>query len=379
MNKWFWIVGLAIVALGVSPVVAAPVFLAPADGLVSVKSPIGDDFYAAGSTIIVDQPIKGDFLAGGGTIEINADVSGDVIVAGGTVIIRGNVGDDVRVAGGQVSIYGIIGDDLVVGGGTVTVASAAQVKGDLVAAGGDLILDGKISGNLKTGSGTLALKGSVLGDAEVRVADSMTMGESARIGGTLKYWAPTEDPAFASHAGTVEYHKISGRDWDGGWGRLGMLTVGAVMLMFWKWVAILVLGVLIVLLFPKYLPKVVTGIRAGHWHMLWVGLLTFILTPLVVMVVMMTMVGIPIAILGFITYGLTLMLGVVAGAYYLGRILFQHDKTPLAQVGSLAAGTLMLGLLVWVPVVGWLAGLWVVCVGLGGVLVEAAKAAKQYR
>lgn len=377
MRKLIFVGLVAVLALTAVPAMAAPIFLAPKDGSVAINSPLNDDLYAAGASINIEKPIQGDLIACGGTVEINASVSGDVLVAGDTVIIRGNVGDDVRVTGGHVNIYGTVGDDLLVAGGTVTIGSTAVIRGDLVAGASNLVLDGKVLGNLRVGAGTAAIKGSIADSADIHVS-KLTFGDNARIGGTLRYWAAAEGADFAQHASRVEYHKVLVKHWAK-LGVIGAFTGIALTVMFWKWIGLLLLGAILILLLPKYMPKVAEGIKKNYWASLWCGLLTAVLTPLLAFGLMVTIVGLPLGLLLLLVYVLMLIMGIIAGSYHLGRALVRSDKTIWAQLGSLLVGTIIFGLLAFLPIIGWLAGLWIILVGLGGMLTEQWKLAKQYR
>ncbi len=379
MKKIFFAVG-AVLVLGLSATaaVAAPTFLAPEDGSVTINQPLGDDLYAAGSNVIINKPIQGDLIATGGTIDVDANVSGDVLVFGGTVIIRGNVGDDVRIAGGQVSIYGAVGDDLLIGGGTVSLGSAAVIKGDVLVGAGNLTLDGKVLGSARVAADTVALKGTISGNAEVRAGDSLTMSEKARVGGTLKYWAETENSDFAKNAGKVEFHKAISKHMSK-LGVIGAFAGMALFVTFWKLLGLLIMGAVLILLFPKYMPKVAGDIRKNHWTTLGYGLLAMVLVPLAMVVLAVTVVGIPLAILLGIIYALVLVAGTVNGSYYIGQLLVRNDKTAWAQLGGMLVGTLIFGLLAFIPVVGWIAGLWIMLLGLGGVIAEQWKLVKSYR
>ncbi len=379
MKKIFFVFGTVLV-LGMSTTMtmAAPTLLAPKDGTVAIDQPLNDDLYAAGNSIVISKPIQGDLIACGGTIDVDANVSGDILVMGGTVIIRGNVGDDLRIGGGQVNIYGTIGDDLLIGGGTVVLGSAAVVKGDIVTGAGNLTLNGKVLGNARLAADIISVSGIIGGNADIHTGSNFTIKEKAKIGGLLRYWAEKENPDFSKNAGKVEFHKIVFKQM-GKMGMFGVFVGMTVFLVFWKLLGMFILGLLLVLLLPKYMPRVADEIRKKYWNMLGYGLLTIILAPFAMVILAMTVVGIPLAILLGIIYALIVILGAINGAYYIGRVLVRSEKTAWLQLGSVLVGTLILGLLTVVPVVGWLGSLWITLIGLGGTVTEQWKQIKSYR
>ncbi|MCL4858816.1 MAG: hypothetical protein KJZ93_05390 [Caldilineaceae bacterium] len=185
---------------------------------------INDDLYVGAGEILIDGIVEGDLVAAGGYIEVNGEVTGDVILAGGGVVINGSVGDDARIAAGGVTITGSIGDDLFVAGGGpfwpggpvvpirigartiapgVQLATSATVGGDAYLVGGRGVLNGAVSGDLFGGMGSLAFGGNVRGDARL-YAERVTVGDSARVAGELRYGSGQPLAVPAGVAATVE-------------------------------------------------------------------------------------------------------------------------------------------------------------------------------
>ena len=65
---------------------------------------INDDLFVGGNTVTVDGTVNGDLIAGGQTVIINGKVTGNVIAAGASVTVNGEVGHDVIAAGAAVTI-----------------------------------------------------------------------------------------------------------------------------------------------------------------------------------------------------------------------------------------------------------------------------------
>jgi len=80
--------------------------------------------------------VDGDLVVFGGnvTVEEDANLNGNLVVFGGTVSSAGNLNGDVVVFGGQISLdaKAVVAGDVVTIGGQLTEAEGATIKGDVV-------------------------------------------------------------------------------------------------------------------------------------------------------------------------------------------------------------------------------------------------------
>ena len=51
-----------------------------------IDTPVNDDLFLSGNTIVISAPVTGDLFAAAGSVRINAEITGDVFVSAG---IRG--------------------------------------------------------------------------------------------------------------------------------------------------------------------------------------------------------------------------------------------------------------------------------------------------
>ncbi|HEY7526122.1 MAG TPA: hypothetical protein VIA82_04750 [Candidatus Limnocylindria bacterium] len=128
---------------------------------------VADDLYIAGGTLIVDGTVHGDLVAFGGTVNVNGTVDGDLIAAGGTVSVGGTVSGDARVAGGTLSLTGSVGEDALVAGGQVTLGG--EIKGDLITSGGNIAMGATVGGDVEASAGNYSKSGQVAGQEHVTI------------------------------------------------------------------------------------------------------------------------------------------------------------------------------------------------------------------
>lgn len=126
----------------------------------------------------------------------------------------------------------------------------------------------------------------------------------------------------------------------------------------------LLLGAILLVLFPRFSMRVADDVesrplRSGGW-----GIVGLVGIPIVLVLLAITIVGIPLALLGFVLYMLALWTGVVYGEFATGRYLAGRFDNENKWVGLLG-GILLFSLLGLVPIVGGLPVLLALLVGLG--------------
>src|SRR2546428_110206 len=312
---------------------------------------INDDIYAAGGTISIDGTVNGSVIAAGGTITVSGTVSRDVMIAGGTVNVTGKVGGSVRAVGGNITLNGPVEQDVVVTGGTVDIASGGTIGRDLVIAGGTATVSAPVARRVTMGSGDLTLRGRVGGDVRGSV-DRLRL-DGAPIGGHLDYTSG-HSGGFANGgrlARTTTRHTPTERGTRGvAGGFLGWLR---------GLIGIFALGVLLLMLLPRFSTRSIDTLRAEPWASLGIGAAILVVTPIVallVFVVGLLLGGWWLGLLLVPLWILALAIGYVVSGFLLGRLIFArlgwgqyHDV--LALLGGLFAPTVVgLGPLIGLPV-----------------------------
>lgn len=330
---------------------------------------IKEDLYLAGGTVDVLADVTGDVIAAGGTVTVDNAVSGDVIVGGGTVAIRARVGDDVRAAGGNVAISGPVKGDAVAAGGRVLLARTATVGERAWLAGGSINVAGQVGRELRVGGGEVVISGEVGGNVEV-FADELEVQPGAVIKGNLVYHSRNEAriAGDAKIAGTVTRRPL-GDDDDadeafGGIARLGF------------YVTLMVAAVVLYLLFPLAAVAVARTGREAPWKSLGLGLAVLAGTPLVIVLLMVTLIGLWLGLITLVAYFLLLLLGFLVGVLTLGDLglrLVGRDQTAAkgARVLAIVVASLALWIIGFVPILGGLVGFVLLLFGLGALMLFA--------
>ncbi|GEM_PF-1767867 len=359
----------------------------------AAKMQLGNDIYTAGNFLNVTESVPDDLFIAGNQITVQADVGGDVLAAGSNLTINGAVGDDVRIAGGNVTVNGTIGGDLLLAGGTVYVGPDAVIEGNLLLGGGMVRIEGTIRGNAKvsgedivylgTSTGTadlrgenITLRGSVGGNA-IAAAKKLTIDPAARIGGELRYWSRSGVQEIgASVAGTSVYDEalkmrepVSEEEPTSA-GVVGILGIISLFALFSAALSIAVFQFST----RTFIIDSAMRLRTGPgMSVLW-GLIFFLLTPIVILLLMITIIGLPLALAVAACYFLTLLFAQILTAMVLARWAEKQWSTkkkpwhPVA-VYFAALGIWILLKFLWViPFLGWIIVVLAVFAGFGAVL-----------
>ncbi len=325
----------------------------------SVSKQVGRNYFGAGGSLNVTEAVRGDAFMAGGRVSTASEVKGDLIAAGGEVSIGGAIGDDLYVAGGDVQVDAVVTGDARVAGGDVTVGPATVIAGALTMSGGRIRFEGNAQDGLHASGGSVYIDGAVRGDVEVE-ADEVEIGPNARITGKLVARTTREPsiPAGAQIAGGIEFHEAEAGHMvidDGAAHNVGSVAhgVGSLLWMFGVFIA----GTLFMLAFPAYSARAAQWIGKEPLRSLGLGFVILVSLPVLSVLLLVTIIGIPLALVVLLLYGLLLFLGWVTAAMFIGdKLLGFARRSEPATFGRKMLALLLAVLALWlvgmIPVVG---------------------------
>lgn len=326
------------------------------------KNEVLKNLYVAGNTVNVDGEVKSDLVAAGGTVDVNNNIEDDLLAAGGTLNIRGDIGKNARIAGGSIYVSGKIGQDLIIGGNSINLDKNSEIDGDLISAGSVVSINGNVKGKVYASGEKISINGQIDGDIVIKNVSDLTIGDSAKINGKLSYSSPNEAniSSGASIVGGVDYKKISTGEhvWEAM--RATEILYGILM----SFIALLVL----VLMFPKPAKSVVESAFKNYWAKIGWGLFILLVVPIISIFLMITIIGIKLAVIVCLTYGLlllisTLLFPLIAGSYIIK--LFKKDKDLRVDWLSALVGVVSLTLIGFIPIIGWITVAFLFLLSLG--------------
>jgi len=296
---------------------------------------------ASGTVVVGADETVESVEAVAGSVVIRGTVRGDVSAAAGTVHVTetGRVGGDVEVAAGAVRIDGQVDGDVSTGAGTLDVTETARIGGSVEAGAGYASFDGRVGGDVTVG------------------AETVVLGPNARVGGDFRYDAETltRDPGA-----TVEGRVV--RETGGQPG--GVAVVGNALDTVYGLLANLLFGAILLFAFPNFSAGVASRVGSAPARTGGVGLLALVGVPVVLVLLVITLVGIPLAVVGAVAFAGAVWAGLVYGQYAVGvRALAAVDRE--GRWLALVVGLVGFALLGAVPILGGLLELGALLLGLG--------------
>ena len=320
----------------------------------------GGDVLAVDAVLDLSEDVTGDVMAAARDARFRGSVRGSYLGVGREQRVSGRIDGSVRAAGGSVRIDASVGRNVTAVGGHVELGPEASVEGNGYVAGGRVTLSGTVEGDLYVGAGELTLEGRIGGDVRAEVG-SLTLGPDAVVDGELRVRmeegaAPRIAPSARVSGGVVE---LEPRDDDGGDAAFMILRLMGFMLA----------GLVVVALLPGRALHAADEIRMHGAASLGYGLLALLLTPLAVLALAVTVVGIPLALILAVIYGLALYLAPVVPGVWLGSEILRGRSTGARRDTALVflAGGAVVALALLLPWVGLVARALATCLGLGAV------------
>ena len=111
------------------------------------------DYVAVAPRVVISGTVNGDVYVAGGRILVDGIVNGDLIVAGAKVILSGRVSQNARIAAAHAVINGTVGRNITVGAADIQLTDAGEIQGTMMAAGGDVELEGPVDKDAKIAAG----------------------------------------------------------------------------------------------------------------------------------------------------------------------------------------------------------------------------------
>lgn len=297
---------------------------------ISIDAPVADDIIAAGDAISINAPVD-SAIAAGGTVSINAPVKGDILALGGQVYVNSDVGGKVVAAGGTVHLGGDVGTNLVAAGQNVKLLPGKKVGRDAYIAGQDVSSAANINGTLQV--------------------------SAARFNNT-------------GTAGEVKFHKVEAQersedDFKAGYSFFSLLYL----------LGYFVLGLILVRYLPGIFREVDEEARRSPLFKILLGFVMIVAAFIAILLLMASIIGLPAALISGLLFFAALLLSGSFISFSLGSWINQKAKLKSGDLASFAIGFVVLNILFYLPLLGWLIKLISVSLGLSSLIYASRRLA----
>lgn len=325
---------------------------------------IDDDVLMLGTVLRIEGTVNGDVFAFGDTVFVTGTINGNLITAANHVEINGPVNGTVFSAGDDVFVNSRVAGSLVAAGSDVVVDQNSSVGHSVLAAGDRVYVNGTVGRGMKIGANVLRVQGKVGKELQAHVSQ-LRIESGAVIEGPVEYHSDKE--AFiASDAKTGPVNYTHTRlEWDQN-------------MSFWtgKWwkaisfISFMGFGLILLALFPALRRSFPQLVLEKPWQLPLTGFVSLIVIPIGLVLMLLTVVGIPLSFIGWLAFPVLIYFGQVLVSYAVGKLL--GDYVPQMQNWSwpvlFLVGAVLTTVATELPYVGWVLGFASILYGLGGAL-----------
>ncbi len=316
---------------------------------VAAGKTIDSMLFAGGNNIDIAGVVNGDVYCAGQNITISGEVTGDVFCAGQSITISGTVDGSVRLAGQSVVISGIIHNNASIAAQNLSIDKNSVINRDLLGGSQTTTINGLIGRDIVIGSENMTINGVVGRDINGDI-NTLIIGSTGQVSGKLDYTSvnnPTINNGGHVLGTTTIYAPKDTPKMSGNW--IGAAILGGFIYFL---VAMILIGITLALIIPQTLNEATAKAMKNPGKITLIGLLTVLATPLLVIMLFMSVIGVPLAILITLAWLIIMILNTPFVGYMLGKIIIsKNTKKPFL---IMPLGLSVLTIIYFIPILGFI-------------------------
>ncbi len=327
---------------------------------VAANETLDDTLLAAGNIVRVDGAVNGDLLAFCRSLEVRGTVKGDLVSFAKRTVVSGTVEGRIYNFSQSLDLDGQLGHSIYGWVQSLRLDNRGRVGEGVVVGAGDISLNGEVKRSATIFAGNADVSGTIGRDLTM-AGGSLALTNTAKIGGNLVARVHRlKDVHIAEGAAIAGKRDIQVRV------RKSRFTHPRFYLFQAVWLASAVLvGWLALVLFPGFVQASTRAVRSV-WRSLGLGVAILAGVPVAVLVAAITLVGVPISLMLIAVYLTAIYLAKIWVGAFLGQMLFKPTGAGKRDwLLGLLVGLLILTIVGFIPYLGGLVRLVILCLGLG--------------
>ncbi|MBI4670233.1 MAG: polymer-forming cytoskeletal protein [Chloroflexi bacterium] len=256
-------------------------------------------------------------------------------------------GDNLSIPAGQTA------GNILAFGCNVTVEKDGIVRGSITDFGGNISIAGTVQGSIATFGGDVILTETAVVEGDIAtIGGNYQIAPGAVVRRSTSPLAPPSPPRpFNPFTRTFNF----------GFDLLGGIVTA---------LAFAALGALVVIIAPDATRRVGDAVQAKPVNTIGVGCLTALVLPILGILLIITLIGIPVAfLLGIAAWAAWIFGGIAIGLLAGEKILGAFKVNNILPVVAVILGIIILMLIGQVPILGWFVSCIVGLIGLGAVVL----------
>ena len=330
---------------------------------VNSENTTSDDTLTSDSSTATTTTHDGDLYKTGGDIEITDAINGNVYVAGNSVTVKGQIGGDLFVIANNLNI-----DGAQVYGNVFAISTNITLNGliyDLYGICNTLNVpyNGTVYRDIKVMCNTATIDGVIGGNVYIKANQKLTLDADCMIYKDLNYSTPSEiEVKDGTVQGNVNYSSSMFKS----------NAIDYAMSFAYLIVFVLIVWLLMMFIAPKFMEKATRIGKEKILPSLGFGILGIILIPVIAVLLMFTVVGMPISMALMALYGLLVLITFTVVTLTFANMLANKVKF-FAKFKNLI-GIILIALILWaltlIPYVGIIIKLIITIYGFGILMIS---------
>ncbi len=328
---------------------------------------ISDNYFVIGNTVDISGTLEKDAYIIGQNVVISGTIKGDLIGVANSLRIDGVVEGNVRFLASEMDIKGEVYKNITVASGNLVVLG--KLNQDLIGAVGSADLQGEMLGNVNLVASKVNVDKNIAGNLSLRLDENGTMSfaEEVEIGGNLAY-SPikkeVEGLSGVTVVGETKLLKINkSLNINKAYNYIYLYSRIAYFLS-------LLMIVLVMLSFMKKFTVQLSSLLAkeplrcfnkGFWFV--------ILVPLVCLLLLFTLVGLPLAGILMALYIIVFYISKIFVGLAVGMVVLKQDFTKAKLIWPAVLGVFLVVIGVSIPFIGFLVNLLLTSAGFGALYI----------
>ena len=364
------LVGIIFVSVLVSVGVANAQSFKAGDNVGLAAGEIVDSaLFVGGNNVNIAGTVNGDVYCAGQTVTISGTVNGDVMCAGQSITMSGTVNGSARLIGSTVNLSGTVSGSATVGGQSVTIDAAGVIGRDLLGGGNTITINGKVTRDVTMGTQNLTINGVVGRDINGAV-DTLNVGSTGSVMGNVDYTSKNELSVATGGkvTGTVtRTEPKANQKYDMRPEAVIGMGIGTAIFGF---IMTIVFALALALMFPKILENAAVSTKKLPGKTILHGLVAWIVAPVVILILFLTVVGIPVALFALFTWVIIMMISSSFSGYVLGKLILNKSKSPVL---IMLVGASIIAAVMMIPFVNFFVFIAAGMFGTGAVVMQARR------
>jgi len=326
---------------------------------VSVEQEVNNDLYIAWWRIEIKSNITWDLIIAWWEVEIDSKISEDVIMAWWDIFVSAPIWDDLRALGWSITIDSVIEWDVIVWAGDLKIKKWAVIKWDLAVWAGRVIIDGEVLWNVKISTEELVLNWKIHWNADLFIEKFKNTSWSGIILWNVLYKSDEKNILIEESSQWVATYTEA---------KFKKQAKEKTKWLLWKYILIKIIWIFVFSAFlyfflEKVYLKTAEKLSEQTWKAFLYGLLTIILTPIIAILLFISVVWIPIWAIILVWYILLILfldiINVTVFTWVVQKKFWKKINT-LGKLGILLWFSILFWMINWLSLIAWFFAIWAI-------------------